>query len=659
MGTVRIMAGDGALAARGAGLVLIAAVWASAGTPLLPPTVRDFQQNGTQPVGSPFPSETQIVDPIPTAQDGCFLCHAGLDDPSTTVKPFMWRGSMHAHAYRDPIFQAAFALANADTNGSAGAMCLRCHTPRAWMEGRATPPTGNTDGSMLFFSDRNEGVSCNVCHRMVDRDNVPAGSGDDMLIRDALAVNGLLPVDYGNAQIILDPMDVRRGPLNFTANEEPEPPHLWQYSGHHRTSDLCATCHEVSNPIFSRTGGPTPSPSDSYAVNAPDTAHPTQDKHDQFAEQRTYSEWLNSSFATTPGGLFIPDATNPLVNRFGGNRVMVSQCQDCHMPTTTGQACWEIFEPPVRPDLPEHSFVGANVFALDAIMHLHGPDGTNELDDDTLALMQRQRVATIENLEKATDMSLTQSAGQLTVRVTNQTGHKLLTGMPEGRRIWINVKFFNSIIPIGEHGAYNPVTAELSESDTKVYEQKLGVDAAMGALVNLPAGESFHLAFVNKVFKDNRIPPRGFTNAAYNAVQAGYVGYSYADGQYWDDTAYCIPTGATHAEVTVYYQTSSKEYIEFLRDSISPDPRGTDLYDAWVAVGKSAPVAMDHAMISLSPYAKGDVNNDGMTTFGDITTVLANWGVQGGGVLSGDANCDGVVSFGDITVILANWGDQA
>lgn len=440
MGNVRFVTGQSARVVLGLAPILIVALSASAGPPLLPPTVNDFKQQGTQPVGSPFPPETQIVDPIPTAQDGCFLCHAGIDDPAITVKPFRWRGSMHAHAYRDPIFQAAFALANADTAGSAGALCLRCHTPRAWMEGRVTPPTGNTDGSTLFASDRNEGVSCNVCHRMVDRDNVPAGSADDMMIRNALSVNNLLPLDYGNAQIILDPMDVRRGPLDFIANMEPEPPHLWQYSPHHRSSDLCATCHDVSNPIFSRSGGPTPAPSDPYVLNPRDAEHPTHIKHDQFAEQRTYSEWLNSSFATTPGGLFIPEESNPLANRFGGNRVMVSQCQDCHMPTTTGQACWEIFESPMRPDLPEHTFVGANVFALDAIMHLHGPTGTDELDADTITLMQRQRAATIEMLQDATDMALTQSAGQLTVRLTNQTGHKLLTGMPEGRRIWINVK---------------------------------------------------------------------------------------------------------------------------------------------------------------------------------------------------------------------------
>ena len=56
-------------------------------------------------------------------------------------------------------------------------------------------------------------------------------------------------------------------------------------------------------------------------------------------------------------------------------------------------------------------------------------------------------------------------------------------------------------------------------------------------------GPSFHFVLNNKVFKDNRIPPRGFTNAAYAEFGGGPTSdYSYADGQYWDETwSYDIP----------------------------------------------------------------------------------------------------------------------
>ena len=69
------------------------------------------------------------------------------------------------------------------------------------------------------------------------------------------------------------------------------------------------------------------------------------------------------------------------------------------------------------------------------------------------------------------------------------------------------------------------------------------------------------------VYFDNRIPPRGFTNAAFEAVQSPPVAYSYADSQYWDDTKYIFPPEAASVRVTLYYQTTSKEYIEFLKDA--------------------------------------------------------------------------------------------
>jgi hypothetical protein len=63
--------------------------------------------------------------------------------------------------------------------------------------------------------------------------------------------------------------------------------------------------------------------------------------------------------------------------------------------------------------------------------------------------------------------------------------------------------------------------------------------------------------------KDNRIPPRGFTNAAYAAIDAEPVGATFVDGQYWDEVTYPVGPAVVTAEVTLYYQTASREYVEF------------------------------------------------------------------------------------------------
>ena len=69
-------------------------------------------------------------------------------------------------------------------------------------------------------------------------------------------------------------------------------------------------------------------------------------------------------------------------------------------------------------------------------------------------------------LRDASDMTLTQQGSQLNVRITNQSGHKLPTGVGGGRRAWINVRFLaaNGSL-VAERGAYNMATAAFDGSD--------------------------------------------------------------------------------------------------------------------------------------------------------------------------------------------------
>ena len=43
-----------------------------------------------------------------------------------------------------------------------------------------------------------------------------------------------------------------------------------------------------------------------------------------------------------------------------------------------------------------------------------------------------------------------------------------------------------------------------------------------------------------------------------------------------------IPAGAVRAEVRLNYQSTSKEFIEFLRDENITDSSGQDMYDLWI-----------------------------------------------------------------------------
>ena len=196
--------------------------------------------------------------------------------------------------------------------------------------------------------------------------------------------------------------------------------------------------------------------------------------------------------------------------------------------------------------------------------------------------------------------------------------------------MWLNVKFLDGDgNTVAERGLYDWETADLTTSDTKVYETHVGMTSEMSKITGLDAGESFHLVLNNIVLADNRIPPVGFTNAAFSAVQAGPVNYSYDDGQHWDDTLYDIPSGATQAVVTLYHQTSTKEYMEFLRDANVTDDKGQIAYDQWVLAGKSTPMVMDSSLIDLDDVepVTGDVNGDGVVDVSDLLIVIGEWGV--------------------------------
>jgi len=546
------------LAVVGAGVGVAAVVANPINTTLL-----DFFLAGSQP--------GILVEEIATAEE-CMGCHSYVDPVQEPGRP--WAASMMGQSARDPVFHAALAIANQDA-AFAGDLCLRCHTPGGWIEEHSTP----TNGSALQFKDF-QGVSCNVCHRMVDPVYRPGIS--PLEDEGILASVGTLPPNPHSGNFVIDPYDRRRGPHDLGPFF---PAHYWLQAPFQGTSNMCATCHDVSNPVYDR------QPDGTYALGPLNTPHATGDKYQQFPMERTYSEWSRSEFAAGPVNVN---------GRFGGNLAAVSSCQDCHMPPTEGRSCgFGEF----RPNLRQHHFNGGNTWVLRAVRELY-PDSETFLNADTVD----DSIARAEEmLRLASDMELSFDGPLLNVRIINHTGHKLPTGYPEGRRMWINVQFLDSANTIiAERGAYDTQTATLNTTDTKVYEGKQGVDAAVAAATGIQEGPGFHFAVNNLWYSDNRIPPRGFTNAGFAEVQSAPVNYTYADGQHWDDTQFTVPQGAANVRVTVYYQSTSKEYIEFLRDYNETNQAGQTAYDQWVLAGKSAPAVMDTATVAVPCYANCD-----------------------------------------------------
>jgi hypothetical protein len=129
----------------------------------------------------------------------------------------------------------------------------------------------------------------------------------------------------------------------------------------------------------------------------------------------------------------------------------------------------------------------------------------------------------------------------------------------------------------------------LDPESTRVYECKPGISKAQGAKYSKAEGPSFHFILNDVITKDNRIPPRGFRKEAFKEHLAAPVGANYADGQFWDEMEFAIPTGTERVEVRVMYQSVSWEYLKFLVEENQTNSWGNQLYEAWEVTGKCPP----------------------------------------------------------------------
>lgn len=524
---------------------------------------------GTQPI---------LAHALLPPASNCGACHGNFDLAHDIEPNPTWEGSMMAQAARDPLFWAAIDVANNDVPNM-GEFCLRCHVPRGWYAGRAQPdPDGCGLSGKLDQRDNDfEGVDCHSCHRMKVNTSPPVGQQPFYL------ENGQAWIDDSDCGGQGEPC--RYGPYDYTGVGETPPPHPWAHSTYVEDSTMCGACHNVTSPVHN------------LVVNGLDAGI-------RFPIERTYLEWELSDFGPGPTEV---------------------ECQGCHMPDATVNPAYpSVFQLNNRTgDMPMHFFVGGNAWIPD-VLRLEYPGlgiGGSLLATRTRAIdMLRNQSATVD-----IDVPGSAVEGQdltASVIVTNLTGHKLPTGYPEGRRMWLNVEARDGANTlIWESGAYDALTGALTEDpQAKIYETKQGIWNGSECETEGGGGnELFHFALNNCVLKDNRIPPLGFTGGGNLEVRP--VGYAYPQASpgvlvNFDTTAYAIPVpvGAVSpitVTATLRFQTASREYVEFLRDQAVtngfPDDcierasgfptasRGELLYDMWTTYGRSAPVDMGTA----------------------------------------------------------------
>lgn len=587
--------------------------------------ITDFTPHGTQP--------DLNFDILETTD--CGDCHGnsafgGITDDKNYMPLGTWAGSMMANATRDPLFWASVDIANQDIPG-VGDFCIRCHTPMGFYNGHTKDGTGDMDyangcklaGTVTATESKlndYQGINCHFCHRQEEK-----GPSNEPLILN----NGNVWIDDENCDSpgssAFGPC--RKGPYkDYSTNPDVNtPPHAWKYDSFIKKGEFCGSCHNVSSPEIMTNGTLTIAKT---LIDATGT-----DLGVAMPIERTFAEWQSSLFSD----LIYKDG-------FGGdsitempNLTQGQTCQDCHMPQSSNsntRAC--IFNANgVRQDnLKMHEFAGGNSWMPEVMKNIYGAAldsndfSRSEAFDRTIAsaldmLQNKSAIVT------TTLVSSTATDAEVSVKVTNITGHKLPTGYPEGRRMWINlIASDNNGATIYESGIYNSSTAVLTQTGTKIYESLQGIWNAANSTCETSQGGSmvFHFALNNCIAKDNRIPPLGFRGGNDIEIRPIAITYPIRPNHpqqlvNFDETTYdfAIPNGTPlpiSITATLKYQTASKEYIDFLdaesttssendlcnrtqTDGPADQSRSAFMKQLWTDNGKSAPVDMASSTIQI------------------------------------------------------------
>jgi hypothetical protein len=471
-----------------------------------------------------------------------------------------WSSSMMANSAKDPYWRAAVSrevLKFPQFQTEIENTCTKCHAPLGHFAAIMTGAENYSIYEMLADSVALDGVSCLACHRQLPQPEIANHTG-------SLQFNPL-KIAYGPFESpLISPMAAATG-------YNPE------YSLHTLDSKLCAGCHSLITETVDMEG---------------------QFTGNQFVEQATWHEWLNSSY--------------PASN---------TSCQSCHLPQQkgTGVVLAAGYPTPPRQPFGLHALAGGNSLMLDILSQ----------NRDTLGIYASQSQfnetinATIANLQTNSllltlpQVSRTYDTLFADVKLKNITGHKLPSGYPS-RRITIHAVATDSLGNelfrsggfddgfhfIEEDLNFEPHYNVISQEDqVQIYEMAMG--NVLGQRTTILNQGASHL-------KDNRLVPLGHsssgalgdtTEIVLNGVNDSDFNFDPNEGSGTDILHFHIPlngfTGTVHFSVKAYYQSVPPFWAESLFEDDTPE---INLFEEMYNASDRLPVLMKSANTSLSPY---------------------------------------------------------
>ncbi|CAK8719425.1 MAG: Cytochrome c554 and c-prime [Candidatus Electronema aureum] len=357
-----------------------------------------------------------------------------------------WQNSMHSMAFQDPVYLGELNLAVKAVGKDIAKQCEGCHTPAAFLLGETA---GEFDFDKLSPLAK-AGVSCDVCHSIKQQLHQETPSGEPENGSYLLSPNRK---DEKTGQAVL----TKYGPFpNYEGCGGGF--HECVESPLHRTSEMCAGCHQVFH----------------YKEHTP--------------LEHTYAEWKKSIYA-----------------------VKGVQCQDCHMvDIDTFKRSADSFVLPKRGEY-RHYFNGANFVQYFLAELKAKKEGDTKMAENAKKKfdMAVERLQAAAELEVEPFYNAKGDLSKIRVRVHNRrAGHNLPTSLTNIRQMWLEVVITDAS---GKELLKSGYLDSKGELDPKTYNFN---SDGMGNDLSFKLDPWDVVAFS----RHDTIPPKGYRDLYYTLV---------------------------------------------------------------------------------------------------------------------------------------------
>ncbi len=475
-----------------------------------------------------------------TASGNCKMCHNGNSGANTyrgedVSQPSTWRATMMSNSSADPFWRAKvdaelMSVKSKVIQKAASDLCLKCHSPMGYTQsvadGKSAEYTTEKSYSDLLATD---GVSCALCHQI---------QPDNLGLQESYKGN----YKIGKERMIFGPYKDVKTPKGL--HEEFKP----VFGEHLNRSEFCAVCHTVITPRVTE----------------------NEEISGEFLEQTPYIEWKNSGY---------PES--------GIN------CQSCHMPAIESPI--DIASVPAddttkRTPFYRHQFVGGNA-SLQKIFTKNADELKLKSSPSFHDSKLKETIANLQDnaLSLSGEAKLNGENLEIKVKLENQAGHKLPTGIPF-RRMWVHLTVKDSKGGIVfESGAYD-AEGKIIGTDENHYlhypeiTKPEQVQIYEGVMADASGKRTFSLLKADRYVKDNRIPPSGFTSVHPSYDTCRIIGNANEDPDFNKDAKGNEGAGSDivtykisgiketgfDIKVEVLYQSFTPEMVEYLGKTDSP-----------------------------------------------------------------------------------------